>query len=444
YRFAKTDSMKAVPPPLTGDYTSLSDHTDLDESQMSYGAKSSTSCDPKYMPNDFISCDDSDKSSEVNTNDFASGDSSVKSLEHKPTNSTSCASSSSVSTSVNEAEIESNVGTHIKELIIVQDLPSFTSVLLKTSKVHIPPVRPQPVPTGKPKVTPVLTGKPKATPVPTGKPKVTPVPTGKPKATPFPTSKQKVTPVPTGRPQVSTPVPTGRPNRPFPVPTYRGYTPSETPFSATEEEGIFDSGCSRSMTGSVTGKGTICTPTLDFENVYYVKELQQFNLFCISQICDKKNQVLFTDTECLILFKDFKLPDDSLVVLKVLRKHNLYTINLNDLYLRAHKDETYPIPKDFINLVENQLNKKVKAIRCDNVRTNCYVLNRVSVTSPHNKTPYALLTRNIPSADEGYIVGYSASNKSYRVYNVPNKRVEESMNLQFLKEKTNVQGLGHE
>ncbi|GJS69486.1 putative ribonuclease H-like domain-containing protein [Tanacetum coccineum] len=31
------------------------------------------------------------------------------------------------------------------------------------------------------------------------------------------------------------------------------------------------------------------------------------------------------------------------------------------------------------------------------VRTACYVLNRVLVTSPHNKTPYALLTGNIPS-----------------------------------------------
>nr|GEY75675.1 xylulose kinase-1 [Tanacetum cinerariifolium] len=51
---------------------------------------------------------------------------SVKSSEHKPTDSTSCASTSSVSTSVNEAEIESNVGTPIKEPIIVQDLPSFT------------------------------------------------------------------------------------------------------------------------------------------------------------------------------------------------------------------------------------------------------------------------------------------------------------------------------
>nr|GEY46467.1 retrovirus-related Pol polyprotein from transposon TNT 1-94 [Tanacetum cinerariifolium] len=67
-----------------------------------------------------------DKSSEVNTNDFPSNDSSVKSSEHQPNDSTSCASTSSVSTSVNEVEIESNVRTPIKEPIIVQDLPSFT------------------------------------------------------------------------------------------------------------------------------------------------------------------------------------------------------------------------------------------------------------------------------------------------------------------------------
>nr|GEX89666.1 hypothetical protein [Tanacetum cinerariifolium] len=78
-----------------------------------------------------------------------------------------------------------------------------------------PAVRPQPVPTGKPKVRPVPTGKPKVKPVSTGKPKVTPVPTGKP----------KVTLVPTGKPQVSTPVLTGRPNRPFPVPTNIGFSP---------------------------------------------------------------------------------------------------------------------------------------------------------------------------------------------------------------------------
>nr|GFD48443.1 hypothetical protein [Tanacetum cinerariifolium] len=72
------------------------------------------------------------------------------------------------------------------------------ALLLRTGKVNIPPVRPQPVPTGKPKASTLF---------PTGKPKVsTPVPTGKPKVS---------TPVPTGKPKVSTPVLSGRPNRPF-------------------------------------------------------------------------------------------------------------------------------------------------------------------------------------------------------------------------------------
>ncbi|GKF17864.1 hypothetical protein Tco_0062782, partial [Tanacetum coccineum] len=46
-------------------------------------------------------------------------------------------------------------------------------------------------------------------------------------------------------------------------------------------------------------------------------------------------------------------------------------------------------------------------------------------------------------ADEGYLVRYSASNRAYRVYNMANKRVEETMNLRFLEEKANIQGIGH-
>nr|GEZ87826.1 putative ribonuclease H-like domain-containing protein [Tanacetum cinerariifolium] len=37
----------------------------------------------------------------------------------------------------------------------------------------------------------------------------------------------------------------------------------------------------------------------------------KFNLFSISQMCDKKNNVLFTDTECLVLSPEFKLPDEN-------------------------------------------------------------------------------------------------------------------------------------
>ncbi|GJW65384.1 hypothetical protein Tco_0117268 [Tanacetum coccineum] len=114
-----------------------------------------------------------------------------------------------------------------------------------------------------------------------------------------------------------------------------------------EEKGVIDSGCSRHMTrnmsyltdfkeidggyvafggnpkgGKITGRGTIKTGNLDFENVYFVRELQ-FNLFSVSQMCDKKNSVLFNDTECIVLSPNFKLTDESHVLLKVPRKNNM-------------------------------------------------------------------------------------------------------------------------
>ncbi|GKC23207.1 hypothetical protein Tco_1025357 [Tanacetum coccineum] len=60
----------------------------------------------------------------------------------------------------------------------------------------------------------------------------------------------------------------------------------------------------------ITGKGKIRSKKLDIEDVYFVKELK-FNLFSVSQMCDKKNSVLFTDTECVVLSRDFKLLDGN-------------------------------------------------------------------------------------------------------------------------------------
>ncbi|GKC90340.1 hypothetical protein Tco_1150989 [Tanacetum coccineum] len=68
--------------------------------------------------------------------------------------------------------------------------------------------------------------------------------------------------------------------------------------------------------GKITGKGKISTSKLDFEDVYFVKELK-FNLFNVSKMCDKKNSVLFTDTECVVLSPDFKLLDENHVLLRV-------------------------------------------------------------------------------------------------------------------------------
>ncbi|GJV14233.1 putative ribonuclease H-like domain-containing protein [Tanacetum coccineum] len=693
-----------------------------------------------------------DKSSEIKSNDYAFCVSSVKSSEPMTADSSSNASTSSVSTHASEANLESSEGTTIQEPIIVQELPSFSctdkdvktsrtpcnkngyfnkkashfrknnssaskscfvcgsylhlikdcnyyetqyandfdgvgypqrepiwdnatrvaqsnqfvpqAVLLRSGKVSIPAARPNQVTAGRPK--PVSTGRPK--PVSTGKQnRPPPVHAGRRNSSSVTSGWWQST----ARPMTHLPTPTSsyfQTSTPFGPHVYYnqmhydgdGWATAVKPSAGCSwkshrnkvyrvnlhtdagDEGIVDSGCSRSMTGNKERLD-------DFQPFKGGKELQQFNLFSVSQICDKKNRVLFTDTDCLVLSNDFKLPDESMVLLRVPRKHNLYTFNLNNLapkenlaclvakassdkavkwhrrmghvnyknmnklvkdnlvrglppklfkndhtcvacckgkqhkatykaitavssiseplkllhmdlfgptsirsidhkyyclvitddysrfcwvFFLETKDETYPILKDFISLVENQLNKKVKAIRCDNgtefknanlielcgekgikrdysnartpqqngvaerknrtlieaartmladsklptmfwteaVRTACYVLNRVLITNPHNKTPYALLTGKTPSishfkpfgchvtilntsdhlgkfdgkADEGYLVGYSASNRAYRVYNMANKRVEETMNLRFLEEKANIQGIGHE
>nr|GEW20573.1 putative ribonuclease H-like domain-containing protein [Tanacetum cinerariifolium] len=160
-------------------------------------------------------------------------------------------------------------------------------------------------------------------------------------------------------------------------------------------------------------------------------------------------------------------------------------------FFMGTKDETFYILKDFIALIENQLNKKVKAIRCDNgtefqnaklialcrekgikrdysnartpqqnevakrknktlieaarsmladsklptmfwieaVSTACYVLNKVSIINPHNKTPYELLSGKVPNIQHLKPFG---------------KKVEETLNLRYLEDKPNVQGLGQE
>ncbi|GJW56750.1 putative ribonuclease H-like domain-containing protein [Tanacetum coccineum] len=301
-------------------------------------------------------------------------------------------------------------------------------------------------------------------------------------------------------------------------------------------------------------------------------------LLPLVEVLDEKNSVLFNETECLVLSPDFKLLDESQVLLRVPRQSNMYSFDLKNVipsgdltclftkatldesnlwhgrlghvnfktinklvkgnlvrgfplkifendhtcvacqkgkqhkaslthdfsrfswvFFLATKDETSGILKRFITEIENQLNHKVKVIRCDNgtefknremnefcelkgikrefsvastpqqnrvaerknktlieaartmlaysllptifwaeaVNTTCYVLNRVLVTKPHNKTPYELIIGRPPSisfmrrfecpvtilntlyplgkfdrkADEGFLVGYKSSDE---------------------------------
>ncbi|GKC65494.1 ribonuclease H-like domain-containing protein [Tanacetum coccineum] len=49
------------------------------------------------------------------------------------------------------------------------------------------------------------------------------------------------------------------------------------------------------------------------------------------KITEKKNNVLFTETECLVLSPDFKLLDESQILLKVPRHDNMYSFDLNNV-----------------------------------------------------------------------------------------------------------------
>ncbi|GJV26590.1 putative ribonuclease H-like domain-containing protein [Tanacetum coccineum] len=126
-----------------------------------------------------------------------------------------------------------------------------------------------------------------------------------------------------------------------------------------DDKGFVDSGCSRHMTGNISylsdikeikggyitfgegahsgrisGKGTLKTYSLDFEDVYFVNELK-FNLFIVLQMCDKKNYVLFTDTKCLLLSPNFKFPDETHILLKIPRKDNMYNFDMKNI---VHKE----------------------------------------------------------------------------------------------------------
>ncbi|GJV90852.1 ribonuclease H-like domain-containing protein, partial [Tanacetum coccineum] len=190
---------------------------------------------------------------------------------------------------------------------------------------------------------------------------------------------------------------------------------TDYPHRALKNKEIINSRCSRHMTrnkayiakfqdfngvpvafggskGYITGKGKIKTGKLDFEDVCFVKELKHFNFFSVSQMCDKKNKVLFTDSECLVLSPEFKLPDENhesntrppvrpnhtcvaLFGPTSVRSlnHKTYCLVITDdfsrfswvFFLRT-KDETSGILKDFIRQIKNKLNQKVKTIRCDN------------------------------------------------------------------------------
>nr|GEX34420.1 copia protein [Tanacetum cinerariifolium] len=145
--------------------------------------------------------------------------------------------------------------------------------------------------------------------------------------------------------------------------------------------------------GKTTGKGKIRTNRLDFEDVYFVKELK-FNLFSVSQMCDKKNSVLFTDTACVVLSPDFKLffKVVSLVSLqKPLQKNLIFSIGGLDMG-RGKKDAEDPRNKDseVLSTEEPTVNQEKDA--------NVNNTNNINTVSPTDNAAFIKDNMDVKSA----------------------------------------------
>ncbi|GJW41392.1 putative ribonuclease H-like domain-containing protein [Tanacetum coccineum] len=258
------------------------------------------------------------------------------------------------------------------------------------------------------------------------------------------------------------------------------------PEEELKDHAIIDSGCSGSMTGykdklsdfkdykggyvafgndskggRITGKGTIKTSCIDFENVSYVKELK-FNLLSVSQICDKKHNKIWRHVE---LQEYQQIVQEQSRQRKDLReKYKIFARTPQQNGVAERKNRT------LIEAARTMLADSLLPIQfwAEAVHTACYVLNRVLVTKPQMKTPYELLmgkSHNVSfmkpfgcpltilntldhlgkfegKSEEGYLLGYSTNSKGFRVYNRVTRKVQDCLHVDFLENQMNQKGKG--
>ncbi|GJS06214.1 putative ribonuclease H-like domain-containing protein [Tanacetum coccineum] len=138
-----------------------------------------------------------------------------------------------------------------------------------------------------------------------------------------------------------------------------------------QDHAVVDSGCSSHMTGNKA----YLSDYEDYNRGFVAfrsdpkEDKLKFNLFSVSQMCDKKNSVLFTKSECLILSPSFKLLDESQVVLRAPRKDDVYSLDLKNivpsggitcLYANATADESKLWHRRLGHVNLKNINKLVK------------------------------------------------------------------------------------
>ncbi|GJR73636.1 ribonuclease H-like domain-containing protein [Tanacetum coccineum] len=115
-------------------------------------------------------------------------------------------------------------------------------------------------------------------------------------------------------------------------------------------------------------------------------------------MCDKKNSVLFTKTECLVLSPDFKLLDESQVLLKVPRQNNMYSFDLKNvvpsggltcLFAKATIDESNLWHKRLGHINFKTMNKLVRGNLVKGLPSKLFENDHTCVVCQKGKQPKA-------------------------------------------------------
>nr|GEW07984.1 hypothetical protein [Tanacetum cinerariifolium] len=163
-----------------------------------------------------------------------------------------------------------------------------------------------------------------------------------------------------------------------------------------QEKGVIDSGCSRYMT----------------ENISYLFDYKEIDGGYVAFEGDtKEGKITSKDTECVVLSPDFKLLDESQVLLRVPRKDNMYNVDLNNVAPSGGRKPALSFMRPF----------------------GCPVT--IFNTIDH-------LGKFDGKADEGFFVGYFTNSKAFRVFNSRTRIVEKTLHITFLENKPDVVGSG--
>ncbi|GKA33951.1 putative ribonuclease H-like domain-containing protein [Tanacetum coccineum] len=122
--------------------------------------------------------------------------------------------------------------------------------------------------------------------------------------------------------------------------------------------------------------------------------------------------------------KDFKLTDESHVLLKVPRKDNMYNVDLNNVVPQGG------LTCLFVNATPDESNLWHRRLRHVNFKT----MNKL-VRGNHVRDH---LGKFDGKADEGFFVGYSTNSKAFRVFNSRTRIVEENLHVQFSENTSNI------